>query len=478
MKKRNHMAIISSYFKGESYGLLGPQMAASVIEENTDYDCIIIAVTRDDDKLLIKSFLSDYFRKERPVIGFSSLSGREDLFSFAKELKDEGATTILAGPQAYTDYTGEIGWKDHPYRFKGLSDCFSFSLKGPAEQVIPILKEIENQDNWPPLPGVTIIGKDGRSITNIEKRWDEKFLKSVDWNNLYGIGKEGLMPIRISTGQVLQQIGCPHAGNDRWINVDHPAALNSSKDKKIGILSKGCSFCDVATDKGFYGELGMEIVLGQIDCLPEDEDGRKIPFELINENPLFMLPRILNLSKERNMRMSQINLILRADYLLRGETKLRESLRIAGENGMRILVSSVGFEAFDDSLLRNFNKGIDVETNLKAIALMRSLKEEFPGEWGYSKTEGATHGFIHPTPWDTDNSLANTRRMISIYGLESDILPPNSTPLIIHHASALGDWIRKVEMQEQIRFRRYGSIIGWWNHEKDAYPDGSRCSRT
>lgn len=104
MKKRNHMTIISSYFEGESYGLLGPQIAATVIEKNTDYDCIIIAVTRDDDKSLIKSFLSGFFRKERPVIGFSSLSGREDLFTFAKELKDEGATTILAGPQAYPDY--------------------------------------------------------------------------------------------------------------------------------------------------------------------------------------------------------------------------------------------------------------------------------------------------------------------------------------------------------------------------------------
>jgi hypothetical protein len=59
------MAIISSYFKDESYGLLGPQIAATIIEENTDYDCIVIAVARDDDKSLIKSFLYDYFRKER-----------------------------------------------------------------------------------------------------------------------------------------------------------------------------------------------------------------------------------------------------------------------------------------------------------------------------------------------------------------------------------------------------------------------------
>lgn len=478
MKRKHRMAIISSYFEVESYGLLGPQMAATIIEENTTYDCIVITVTRDDDKSLIKRFLSDYFGKERPLIGFSSLSGREDLFSFAKELKDEGAITILAGPQAYPDYIGEVSWREHPYRFKGLSDCFTFSLKGPAEQAIPLLKEINNQDAWSSFPGVAIIGQDGQVINNIEKDWDEAFLKSVNWNNLYRIGKESLMPIKVSTGQVLQQIGCPHAGSGRWIEVDYPAALNDSKNKKIGIFSKGCSFCDVATDKGFYGELGMKTVLTQIACLPEHEDGRKIPFELINENPLFTLPCLLNASKERNIMMSQINLILRADYLLKGEARLRESLCIAGGIGMRILVSSVGFEAFDDTILINFNKGIDVEANLKAIRLMRDLKEEFPKELAYSKVAGAIHGFIHPTPWDTDYTFANTKKNIAIYGLERDILPPKSTPLIIHHASALGDWIREIEKSQGIRYRRYGSIIGWWNTEQDACPNAPRCSQT
>ena len=103
MKK---MAIIASFFKDETYGLLGPQMAATVIQKNSSYDCIVIAVTREDDKASIKKALADYFGKERPVIGFSALSGREDLFSLARELKTEGAVTILAGPQANVDFIG------------------------------------------------------------------------------------------------------------------------------------------------------------------------------------------------------------------------------------------------------------------------------------------------------------------------------------------------------------------------------------
>ena len=41
------MAIIASYFKDESYGLLGPQLAATIIRDHTPYDCIVIAVSRE-----------------------------------------------------------------------------------------------------------------------------------------------------------------------------------------------------------------------------------------------------------------------------------------------------------------------------------------------------------------------------------------------------------------------------------------------
>jgi D-hexose-6-phosphate mutarotase len=90
------------------------------------------------------------------------------------------------------------------------------------------------------------------------------------------------------------------------------------------------------------------------------------------------------------------------------------------------------------------------------------LKKEFPEQLGYSPQEGANHGFIHPTAWDTKQSTAENQKNILLYGLQNDILPPHSTPLIIHHASGLADWIRAIESQENLRFPRYGSIIGWW----------------
>jgi hypothetical protein len=70
----------------------------------------------------------------------------------------------------------------------------------------------------------------------------------------------------------------------------------------------------VAVDKGFCGALDMETVIRQIQGLPEGEDGRKIAFELINENALPGLSRLLRAVMNRKIRLSQINLTLRADW--------------------------------------------------------------------------------------------------------------------------------------------------------------------
>lgn len=456
------MAIIASFFKDETYGLLGPQMAATVIQDNTPYDCIVIAVTREDDKASIKKALADYFGKERPIIGFSALSGREDLFSLAQELRKEGAITILAGPQANVDFIGEQGWQNHPHRFKGLSANFNFGLHGPAEQVIPLLNNLDGNDRSE-IPGLLYVDQDGTVIQNSPKDWEEKYLRKVRWDNIYILTKDRIAPINISTGQVLQHIGCPYAARTRETEIDYPVSISGRQAERIKLQLRGCSFCDVAVDKGFYGKLDMETVISQIRCLPEAPSGRKIPFELINENPLPNLPDLMSEVNIQGIGLSQVNLTLRADWFISGFQYLREALRVAGELGIYVLLSSIGFESFDDAILRNLNKGLSVEQNLHAIRLIRQLKEEFPYQMGYSSKEGAIHGLIHPTAWDTKEISARIQKTIYLYGLQNDILPPHSTPLIIHHASGLGDWIREIEHREELWFKRYDSIIGWWD---------------
>ncbi|MFZ7113307.1 MAG: hypothetical protein ACOWYE_16620 [Desulfatiglandales bacterium] len=455
------IAVIASYFEGESYGLLGPQMAATLIQGLTPFECVVVAVTHEDDKTLLKKALYDYFGNERPVIGFSTHSGREDLFLLSKELREEGAFTILAGPQADVDFMGETGWPAHPHRFRGLSGHFSVALHGPGEQVIPLLDHLEDGD-WKGCRGLLYVAENGKIVKNPETGWDERFLREVNWQNLYRLGPDGLTNLEISAGQVLQHIGCPHAARSTRLDVNYPAYFQGNERKRVAIEFKGCSFCDVAVDKGFHGSLDLETVLAQIQCLPLGEDGRRIPFELINENALPGLPRLMDESEKRGLFLSQINLTLRADWLIKTENALREALQRARRMRMRIHLSSVGFESFDDTILRNLNKGVTRDTNLRAIQIIRQIKREFPFQWTYAARDGAVHGLIHPTPWDSPETAANLQKAVETYHLSSDILPRHSVPLIIHHASGLADWIREIERREKLRYERYVSVIGWW----------------
>ena len=462
------MAIIAGYFENEDYGLLGPQMAASVIQDHTSYECIVIAVARQYDRRALKKHLAAYFGPAKPLIGFSALSGREDLFSLAKELKGEGAITILAGPQADVDFSGEEGWRDYPHRFKGLSENFNFGLHGPAEQVIELLNCLDSKEDWSHVPGLLYIDPSGKLTGNQSLAWNSAYLGKVRWDNMYRTTGEGLVPVTIGLGQVLQQIGCPHALRKTPLAIDYPAALSKGKalPKVIELSQKGCSFCDVAIDKGFFGKLGRETVISQINCLPETEEGRKIPFELINENPLPGLAGLLLEANSRGIKLTQINLTLRADWLVSGTRHLKQALETAADMDVYVLLSSIGFESFDDTILKNLNKGLSVEKNIEAVRHIRQLRAEFPRRLGYTTAAGAIHGFIHPTPWDTQKTAAAIQKTIALYGLQNDILPPHSTPLIIHHASGLGHWIRTIEQKEKICFKRLGSIIAWWEPQK------------
>jgi hypothetical protein len=462
MKKT--MVILANYAgTEEGYGLLGPQMAATIIQTNTGYECIVVAVGHDFDKELIKKNVIQLAGSERPIIGFSSLGGRPDLWELAEELKAEGAITILGGPQADVDYIGETGWEQHPHRFPGVRDSFSLALQGPAEQLIPFINSQSKE--VPEKISGALFTQNGICRINERDKWNGDFLSKVNWGNLYRLGSSGLELVSVTSAQVVQQIGCPYAARTVRVSIDYPTNLNGAPFNKKGQISlslRGCSFCDVARDKGFGGKISLDNVLAQIINLPEDAERRKIPFELINEASLTTLPELLSAIKQQGVEISQIELVSRADWLITGEEKLRVALKLAKDMKARVLMSAVGFESFANFILKNLNKGYTVDTNLSAIKLMRQLKEEFPDTWFYATGDGASHGFIHPTPWDSTETNREMSSVILAYGLNWDILPKHSIPLIIHHASGLADWIRELETREGLTLKRRASIIEWW----------------
>jgi len=457
------MVIVSNYsYEQDNYSVLGPQMAATIIDDNTDYECNVLAIGRDFKKELAKSCIKTLLDGSKPIVGFSHLAERSDLYNLARELKEGGAVTILGGPQSDVNYVGEVGWQQYDHRFHGLADSFTFAVHGPAEQLISYLNS-ESGDHCD-LNGF-LCTKSGEYTINSEDNWNEDYLKHVRWDNLYGIESDGPVPIKVTNVQVLHQLGCPYAAKKTQVAIDYPTNIHNKpfgKEGTITIDSCGCSFCDVARDKGFGIRLSMDAVLEQIANVPENDDGKKVPFELVNENPFPVLRELLSGIKDRGIDISQINLVTRADWLVMGSEKLRDALALAHSMNVRFLMSGVGFEAFAESILRNLNKGYAVDTNIAAVKLMRMLKDEYHDTFLYSPPDGAIHGFIHPTPWDTGDTKREMYRNIAIYGLDGDVLPSTSVPLIIHHACWLADWIRELEATEGIKLNRDGSLIEWW----------------
>jgi hypothetical protein len=200
----------------------------------------------------------------------------------------------------------------------------------------------------------------------------------------------------------------------------------------------------------------------QIAGLP-DADGRKIPFELIDEYPIRHLGKLLEDAESQKIKLSQIDLVCRVDDINANVADLSEILSIARKEDIKIMFASIGFESFCDRLLQYFCKGITVADIVKCVETLRRLKDSFGSHFLYRRDEGANHGFIRPTPWDDSETLQEIDRNIFLNRFFEDILPEHSTPLIIHHASYLGDWIRQIESRTGITFGRDGTWIEWWN---------------
>ena len=431
--------LIITHHTGEPHGILGAQVAATYINQRLGIPSIVVGVTRDFQQEKLHAFIREYYSDKEWIICFSHLCGRKDLIELIGVLKKDGFRTILGGPQAVQDYVGEENTDNYPLRFKGLKDVVDLAFSGPADYFT--LDHLINQVGVFRFP------------------WQNKIFLDVDWGNLYFFSDK-LQQLPIDVAQVLRGIGCPHARKQCTITLDRPEFIDD-KAFSSEIETFGCTFCDVARDKGFHGYVSDESVLNQITALP-DREGSKITFEMIDEYPIAFLPKLFDELKNMEIKLSQINLVCRVNDIIIHEKVLYEVLSEARKKDVRIMFASIGFESFSEKILRNFNKGITMDDIVKCVQILRKMKSEFGDTILYARDEGAIHGFIHPTPWDDYETMPEMNQNIAIYGFFQDILPSHSIPLIIHHASYLGDWIRDIEARTNVRFRRDGTWIEWW----------------
>jgi hypothetical protein len=433
--------ILFTHHTGEPHGILGAQIAATFFQQKLSIPSMVIGIERDFSKERLLHFIDEYYGGREKIVAFSHLCGRKDLFELIRELKQDGFITILGGPQSRQDYNGEPDNDSHPHRFKGLRPMVDIAFHGPVD-----LLKSEHLG----IRGVIL-----------EYPWTKNIFLEVDWSNIYTFS-DTLKKLDVRLGQVLNAVGCAYACNPQTITLPPPTNLRERGIPELEVRSEGCVFCDVSRDKGYHGSIDRDRLMTQIGKLPE-VDGRKIPFELIDEYPIRSLGKMIEDTEKHAIKLSQINLVCRADDINVHASDLEEILSLARRRDVKIMFASIGFESFCDRLLQYFCKGITVADIVKCVETLRRLKDRFGSTFLYRREEGANHGFIRPTPWDDTETMREMDTNIFLYRLFEDILPEHSTPLIIHHASYLGDWIRKIESMTDITFSRDGTWIEWWN---------------
>ena len=433
--------IIFTHHTGEPHGILGAQGAATFFERKLSIPSIVVGIKRDFSKEQLLRFIDEYYAGKDRVVAFSHLCGRKDLIALIGELKQQGFTTVLGGPQARQDYVGEPSTDSYPHRFKGLHSVSDVAFHGPID-------------------GFRLDALGARGVL-LEHPWTNDTFLEVDWSNLYTFSNT-LTKLEVRLGQVLNAVGCPYASKAQTVTLPPPVMFRERHIPNLDVRSQGCIFCDISWDKGYQGSIGRDKVIAQIRGLPESE-GRKIPMELIDEYPLGSLGQLLEETESQRIALSQINLVCRVDDINTHASDLADILSLARSLDVKIMFSSIGFESFNDRLLESFCKGITVADIVMCVETLRRLKDRFGSTLLYRRDEGANHGFIRPTPWDDPETMREDDTNIFLHRFFEDILPEHSTPLIIHHASTLGDWIRQIESTTDIRFGRDGTWIEWWN---------------
>jgi len=433
--------IIFTHHTGEPHGILGAQVAATFFQQKLSIPSIVVGIERDFSKEQLFYFIDQYYTDEEKIVAFSHLCGRKDIIGLIEELKQKGFITILGGPQARQDYVGEPDSESYPHRFRGLKSIVDLTFHGPVDRL-----SSEHLDMRSAL---------------FEYPWTKNIFLEVDWSNIYTFS-DTLKKLEVRMGQVLNSIGCAYANKIQTVILPPPVSLRERNIPDLEVRSEGCIFCDVSRDKGYHGSVERDRAITQVMSLPEVE-GRKIPFELIDEYPIRSLGKLLEDTEKHDIKLSQVNLVCRVDDINTHASELVEILSLARRLDLKIMFASIGFESFCDRLLQYLCKGITMADIVKCVETLRRLKDRFGNHLLYRRDEGANHGFIRPTPWDDSEVLMDIDRDIFLYRFYEDILPEHSTPLIIHHASYLGDWIRQIESMTGITFSRDGTWIEWWN---------------
>lgn len=290
-------------------------------------------------------------------------------------------------------------------RFDGQRSPFDFVLTAPGRRAmtrsarewnegrdVPRVAELlrRTDDGWRGAALVARLPPEGR----VE---DATF-----WPDVHYVVPEGEWRPDADAWHLCVNPGCPYG--KRLDDNAHFAGLALPS----GTSARGCSFCEEGGDyEGAPAGPTLDSLIHQLAYIVARAPHAR--FILLERAVFRFLARFLRRahallsSSGRTRGRPEFYVTARTDELVREEAHLREALDVAREVGLDVRLYLVGFENFSQIELDRFNKGVSVETQLAALAVVHRLEAAYADV--FSATREASHGFLLFTPWTTLDDL-------------------------------------------------------------------------
>ena len=173
-----------------------------------------------------------------------------------------------------------------------------------------------------------------------------------------------------------------------------------------GVQRKGCAYC--LDNTGAYALPSTdEIVAAWMAQLTALRAHRGALTEVLvaDERPHPHFPALMRALADRpDLHGIRFLWKSRVDWLVQfADGPLTEACELAAASRSVLDLYLIGFENFANSALQRMNKGVTVEDNLRAIAVVEALGERFAQAFRWQDSKG--HGIILFGPWTTPDEL-------------------------------------------------------------------------
>lgn len=217
-------------------------------------------------------------------------------------------------------------------------------------------------------------------------------------------------PPEIRSRTIFGNSGCPYAADPAERPLFRGLPLEGAKLARLG-----CAFCSMGGD--YQKRPDAAVVDGLIAQARHIVAGAPRTAELVlsDQYAIRYLSSLMDAAAEVGLPPLRWLFAARTDSLLREQDRLRAAIEAAGRAGQVLELYLTGFEAFCDTELERYNKGVTVREQLQAVDAMRTLAAEAPESFAYARARG--HSLLLWNPWTRPEDLSATVENVRRHGL-------------------------------------------------------------